>query len=386
MNKINHSINILHDYCEKEDYRGWDPFDGLNSELFNKSNLKNYYLPRLFLIQLLKRSPINFRKILKVPKGYNTKGLSLFLTSYCNLYSISNDKLYLEKINFIAEKLISLRSKNYPESCWGYNFDWQSRAFFLPKYTPTVVATSFVADSLFAAYEITKNTKYLNHALSSANFIKKRLNISPASNGIIFSYSPLDSTRVYNASILGARLLAQAYYYTNNKEYFESSTQAVNYVISNQNFDGSWVYGELKIQKWIDSFHTGFILECISDYMKFTNDNKFIDQLDKGMEYYLKNFFKENGAPKYYNNSLYPIDIHSPAQLITTLYKTNYFSKNKNLANKVVVWTIKNMQHKNGYFYYQKNRFFTSKIPYMRWSQAWMFYALSYFKRGINEN
>ena len=191
---------------------------------------------------------------------------------------------------------------------------------------------------------------------------------------------------MYNASILGARLLAQAYYYTNNKEYFESSTQAVNYVISNQNFDGSWVYGELKIQKWIDSFHTGFILECISDYMKFTNDNKFIDQLDKGMEYYLKNFFKENGAPKYYNNSLYPIDIHSPAQLITTLYKTNYFGKNKNLANKVVVWTIKNMQHKNGYFYYQKNRFFTSKIPYMRWSQAWMFYALSYFKRGINEN
>ena len=325
-------------------------------------------------------------KILKVPKGYNTKGLSLFLTSYCNLYSLSNDKLYLEKINFIAEKLISLRSKNYPESCWGYNFDWQSRAFFLPKYTPTVVATSFVADSLFAAYEITKNTKYLNHALSSANFIKKRLNIAPASNGIIFSYSPLDSTRVYNASILGARLLAQAYYYTDNKEYFESSTQAVNYVISNQNFDGSWVYGELKIQKWIDSFHTGFILECISDYMKFTNDNKFIDQLDKGMEYYLKNFFEENGAPKYYNNSLYPIDIHSPAQLITTLYKTNYFGKNKNLANKVVVWTIKNMQHKNGYFYYQKNRFFTSKIPYMRWSQAWMFYALSYFKRGINEN
>ena len=386
MNKINHSINILHDYCEKEDYRGWDPFDGLNSELFNKSNLKNYYLPRLFLIQLLKRSPINFRKILKVPKDYNTKGLSLFLTSYCNLYSLSNDKLYLEKINFIAEKLISLRSKSYPESCWGYNFDWQSRAFFLPKYTPTVVATSFVADSLFAAYEITKNTKYLDHALSSANFIKNRLNIVSDSNGIIFSYSPLDNTRVYNASILGARSLAQAYYYTDNKDYFDSSTQAVNYVISKQNFDGSWIYGELKIQKWIDSFHTGFILECISDYMKFTNDNKFIDQLDKGMEYYLKNFFEENGAPKYYNNSLYPIDIHSPAQLITTLYKTNYFSKNKNLANKVVVWTIKNMQHKNGYFYYQKNRFFTSKIPYMRWSQAWMFYALSYFKRGINEN
>ena len=386
MTKIDHSINILHDYCQKQGYKGWDPFDGLNSELFQKSKISHYYYPRLLLIQLLKRSPINFRKRLKVQKDYNAKGLGLFLTSYCNLYRLNNSKFHLEKINFIAEKLISLRSKNYNESCWGYNFDWQSRAFFLPKDTPTVVATSFVADALFTAYEITKNEKYLNHALSSANFVTNSLNVESYPDGIIFSYSPLDNTKVYNASMLGARLLSQAYHYTGNKSYFESSKQAVNYVISNQNSNGSWIYGELEIQKWIDSFHTGFILECISDYTKFTNDNQFINHFDKGMKYYLKTFFEESGAPKYYNNSLYPIDIHSPAQLITTLYKTNYFNKNKNLAEKVLFWTIKNMQHKDGFFYYQKNRFFTSKIPYMRWSQAWMFYALSYYQRGINEN
>ena len=126
------------------------------------------------MIQLLKRSPINFRKILKVPKGYNTKGLSLFLTSYCNLYSISNDKLYLEKINFIAEKLISLRSKNYPESCWGYNFDWQSRAFSTQIYSDSCsykFCCRFFISCIRKNYK--KTYKYLNHALSSANFIKK---------------------------------------------------------------------------------------------------------------------------------------------------------------------------------------------------------------------
>ena len=30
-----------------------------------------------------------------------------------------------------------------------------------------------------------------------------------------------------------------------------------------------------------------------------------------------------------------------------------------------------------GFFYYQKRRFYTVKKPYMRWSQAWMLYALA---------
>ena len=29
------------------------------------------------------------------------------------------------------------------------------------------------------------------------------------------------------------------------------------------------------------------------------------------------------------------------------------------------------------HFYYQKTKWHTTKIPYIRWSQAWMFYALS---------
>ena len=37
------------------------------------------------------------------------------------------------------------------------------------------------------------------------------------------------------------------------------------------------------------------------------------------------------------------------------------------------------MQSGKGYFYYQVNRYFSSKIPYMRWAQAWMFYAFSMY-------
>jgi len=42
------------------------------------------------------------------------------------------------------------------------------------------------------------------------------------------------------------------------------------------------------------------------------------------------------------------------------------------------------MQSKNGYFFYQKKRFFKNKISYMRWSQAWMLYALAIFAQSLH--
>ena len=53
--------------------------------------------------------------------------------------------------------------------------------------------------------------------------------------------------------------------------------------------------------------------------------------------------------------------------------------EHKELADKVVNWTITNMQDSEGYFYYQLKQFFSSHIPYMRWSNAFMFNALSYY-------
>ena len=75
---IESSSAWLQNYCEKENYKGWDPFDGLNSRIFRYSPLYKSRILCLAWIQLFKRSPINFRKIILVLKGYNAKGLALF--------------------------------------------------------------------------------------------------------------------------------------------------------------------------------------------------------------------------------------------------------------------------------------------------------------------
>lgn len=378
-------------YCEKEQYKGWDPYDGLNSKLFQFTPLKNNRFARLAWIQAFKRNPINLRSILKVPKQYNSKGIGLFLYGYCNLYQVTqqgNEKFgkkkdLLEKINYLADLLINLRSKNYTNTCWGYNFDWQNRVFYQPKFTPTVVATSFCGEALFKAYEITKNTNYLDHALSSCNFVIEDLNRTKFDNEqFIFSYSPLDTSQVYNASLLGAKLLAIGYSYNNNNLWKELSKNATRTIINKQAKDGSWIYGEDKVQTWIDSFHTGFNLECIWKVSKNINSNEFLDSFSLGLDFYLNNFFKNQQVPKYYHNKIFPIDTHSPAQLIVTLSHTGLLSKHKDLAENVLNWTIKNMQSDDGSFQYQLKRGVSSKIPYMRWAQAWMFKAFTeYFKK-----
>lgn len=389
------SFKKLKAYCEAEQFKGWDPFDGLNSRIFQATPLKKSWFFRLAIIQLFKRNPYNWRKLFLIDKGFNPKGIGLFLMGYCYLYELLKDKPQYEKefgsiddclktINYLAELLITLRSEGYAGACWGYNFDWQRlNTFFFPKGTPTVVATCFCSTALMEAYEVTGNKEYLEVALTSADFVIKDLHRTEYGDGFFFSYSPQNvNGSVINASLLGTKLLSYCYKYTQNEEYKELARKSVCASVKAQNDDGSWVYGLLDNQGWKDSFHTGYNLDGIYAYQEITGDNSFNNSLNKGLEYYVKHFFENGIIPKYYDNQMYPIDIHCPAQFIVTLARMGQLDEYRGMVDGILNWMIKNMQDKkDGYFYYQLKKGISSKISYMRWSNAFVFnmYAL-YFR------
>lgn len=383
---VEDSFKRLEAYCRAEDYKGYDPFDGLNSRVFQSIPLvKNIPMARLALIQLLKRSPIDLRRPLLIAKDYNPKGLALFLSGYCNLYQKDKNSDTLDTIKFLAERLIELRSNNFSGSCWGYNFDWQARAFFQPRFTPTVVATTYAACALLDAYEITLDPNFLETACNARNFILKDLNRTYDDAGdFAFSYSPTDKTQIFNASLLGTRLLSRIYSYTKESELIEAAQKSAAFCCKNQRADGSWNYGTLPFHGWIDSFHTGYNLECLESYRRISGDSSFDKAIEKGFAYYVENFFTTEGIPKYYDNSVFPIDPHNTAQFVITLSRLNRFEEYRAMIDKVLRWTIDNMQSESGYFYYQQTRRYTNRIAYMRWTQAWMFYALTeYIKRTV---
>ncbi len=378
---IEAGFNKLKEYCEKQSFKGYDPYDGLNSKLFNSIPfISTNRLTRLAWIQFFKRSPVNLRSLSGVSKSYNAKALGLFLSGYCVLYKNNPKQEYLEKINLFIKQIEDLKTPDWKAACWGYNFDWQARFFFQPRHTPNVVVSTFVANGLLDAYEILNHEQLLITARSTCNFILNDLNRTYDDKGnFCFSYTPKDKVVVYNASLLGSRLLARVYSYTQEQSLVSEAKKSVSFACSAQKEDGSWGYGNLHFNQWVDNFHTGYNLECITDYMKFSGDYMYQQHVDKGFGYYINTFFTDEGIAKYYNNSVFPIDVHAPAQLVVTLIHLNKVKEHRSIMDKVLLWTIKNMQDKEGFFYYQKNRFFLSKISYMRWSQAWMFYSLSHY-------
>ena len=392
-NRIVDSFKCLKHYCESEHFKGWDPYDGLNSKVFQALPfLKRAAICRLVVIQGFKRCPINLRRIALVPKEYNAKGIGLFLSGYCNLYKTvqkhpewesiwGTAEQVKEQIIALADLLISLRSKgNYSGACWGYNFDWQARRLFLfPKSTPTVVATNFCATALMEAYEITGDERYLKIALSAADFVIKDLHRTPYKDGFLFSYSPLKGNdTVFNASLLGSRLLSDCYHYTRNNTYRDLAGQSIKACCAGQRQDGAWVYGMLPVQNWVDSFHTGYNLDALIAYQELTGDRQYNTYIEKGFDYYIRHFFESDGTPKYFDDKMYPIDIHCPGQLFVTLARLHKYDEYASLAESVLNWTILKMQDKKGYVYYQLKPSFSSKISYMRWSNAFMFNAMSH--------
>ena len=98
-----------------------------------------------------------------------------------------------------------------------------------------------------------------------------------------------------------------------------------------------------------------------------------------GRMMYKKTFFDGNGLPRYSQNKIYPLDLHCSAQGIITFLKfKKYDIEAVDMAKKIAHWAIGNMwDDEEGYFYFQKTKYFTNKTPYLRWPNAWMFCALA---------
>jgi len=380
MISVKDSLDRLFTYCQNQDWRGYDPYDGLNSKIFGALPFcKNNKFVRLAFQQVNKRSIINLRPLLMVAKGRNPKGIGLFLCSVTNLSKLFRDEAYSPLISKFIDWLREDASSGYGGDCWGYNFDWQSRAFFLPRGTPTVVNTSFISRGILNAYRVTQKEEYLRIARSSCDFILDDLNRMHENNGFCFSYSPLDHYYVHNATALASSLLAGVYSETGEESLAREAKMSVQYVIDHQKDDGSWSYGEGAVAQktGTDNFHTGFILESLKIYTESTEDTGCIPNIRKGLNFYQKNFFCENGAPKYFADRMYPFDIHSAAQAIITLIQLKDYGADQELCRKVLSWMIDTMQDRKGYFYYQKGKHLTNRIPYIRWAQAWASHALA---------
>jgi hypothetical protein len=368
----------LLDYCQTNNWAGYEPYDVLNSKLLASLPFLDSKLPRLVFTQFLKRSPVNVRQLLMVPKTQHPKALGLFLSAFVNLsrVGIATEQDYIEQM---VQGLVTLRSKDMPYWCWGYNFPWQTRTVLVPRWAPNLVCTTFAANGLLDAFEQRQDERCLSMAVSAAEYLLNELYwTSGKSCG--FGY-PLPEARsqVHNANLLAASLFCRVYKLTGQEKFLTPALDVVRYSIAQQHSDGAWDYGEVSFQNWIDNFHTGFNLGALRAIGRSLETSEYEGSVRRGFEFYRKHFFREDGAVRYFHDRTYPIDTHCVAQSIITLIDLKDLDPtNIPLAQSVYEWARKRMwDEKRGFFYYRILRTGTIRTSYMRWTQAWMFLALS---------
>jgi hypothetical protein len=365
-------------YCQANDWAGYDPYDAVNSRVFALVPFLNSRLPRLVLTQALKRSPINIRWLLLVPKTQNPKAIALFLSAFLKLSRIGVPKSG-DLVEIMIERLIALRSRGVPYWCWGYSFPWQTRSIVVPTGAPNLVCTTFVGNALLDAYEQRHDARCLSMAASTADYILDELYWTDGKSIAGFSY-PLPHLRnqVPNANFLAAAFLFRVHKHTGERKFVAPALRVARYAAAKQHADGSWDYGESLSQRWIDNFHTGYNLCALQTIGRYADTTEFESCLRPGFDFYRAHFFREDGAPRYFHDRTYPVDIHCVAQsIITLLALKNLDRSNIELARSVFQWAMNHMWDQRGFFYYRVLHFCTIRTSYMRWAQAWMLLAMS---------
>jgi hypothetical protein len=379
---IHDAFTQLFAWCRTQNFAGHDPFDALNSRLFQATPLKHSRLARLGWTQLVKRSPVNLRSVGLVPAGRNSKGIALFALAALANYRRSKTNEAEREARQLLKDLLSMRLEGWSGAAWGYNFDWQSRVFFAPRGTPTIVATAFAARAFIEAAQAFADDTYLETARSVCDFILEDLPRSEETPGeICFSYSPGTVNRIYNASLLAAETLAAVSNLTGNHELCGWAEKAARYVVNQQHENGSWAYGAAQNQAWVDNFHTGYLLTSLSriiGHCQAAPTTEVNEALERGYNFWRTGFFLADGWPKYYDNGLYPADAHAAATAIITFLDLRGLDRDAMAwAQKIAHWSVRNLRDQRGFFYYQRRRGYTIRTPFMRWTEAWMLYALA---------
>jgi rhamnogalacturonyl hydrolase YesR len=349
---IAQSIACLDVWLQAHEYRSYDPFDGLNSRL---RPLAFGALGRQLLQQGVRRFPINLRPLLGVKASVSSKGFGYLARAYLKLHRATGRHEYLQQARLCLDWLVKNGNRRHGGISWGNHFDYQSRVFYLPAGTPTIVWVAHIGQAFVDAWELTKEEQFLKTAREVCEFILTGLERRPEGKGVCLSYVPGEFKAVHNANVLGGALLARVAAITGEEPLREVARGAMDYTV-------------------------GAPLDSLWWYLSSTTDARHQAAFDRGADFFIANFFLPDGTPKYYDNKVWPIDIQCASQAIETLTLLAHARGNPSLralARTVARWTITNMQDPSGYFYFRKLRFVRNKTPTLHWGQATMLHALA---------
>ncbi len=361
-------------------WRGTDPYEGLNARRRALKPLKRSPLGRRLLIQTVKRSPLDLRRPLGIPRSASAAAVAWAISAYARNGFLAEEE-GRRRLRECLALLRSLRVPSYGEPCWGYHFDVETRVFFYPSTTPNTIATAFAGLALLDAHAALGDPDLLAEAIEVGEFFLRHVPQTGDAPGAFFGYLPGDRSPIHNSNMLVASLLARIAHEGGGVERFAGAAEAaVAYTTARQRANGSWAYGERSGLGWVDNFHSGYVLDALRACADAGIAAEEADSAwRRGIAYYRQRLFLADGTPKYYPEKTYPIDAQCVAQGIQTLAIAARDEPDAAAqAWTVLDFALRRMARRDGLPIFQRRRFWANRAVHVRWVAAPMLLALSH--------
>lgn len=390
------SIRRFDTWLEKRGYESYDPYDfwGTKYGLFSR---RVYYQQGMIALPLI--GPIILMDVICpgvrgafVKKERFATADGQLVLAFLNLYHSTGDKNYLEKAKRLGEELLSYSVPGYSGKCWGYPFDWRHNGGLWLKNTPYITCTPYCFEAFIKLYDATQEPRYLDIARSIATFVYTDLKDTPTGqDAAAGSYSPIDESKVVNASAYRAWVLFEADARFGLPEYKAKAQKNLNFILQSQREDGAWLYAfDAPGEDFIDHFHTCFVLKNLFKINLRLNNPAITEAIKKGYDYYRQELFYADGLPKAFakqpRQQIVKLEMYNFAEAITlgALFRDlipDAFAHAQTLAAVL----RDQYQLADGHFVTRVFRGgFRHTYPFLRWPQAQLFYSLTNLYAALN--
>jgi hypothetical protein len=308
-----------------------------------------------------------------------------YAMGFAFLYEATGDSVRLQQAIHFLKRLEETRCADFQEYCWGYPFDWVTRNGTMKRQTPLITTTPYVYEAFLQVYRLDPQDEWrrilesiARHAASDI----KDFRISETASSC--SYSPFDRGGVINAAAYRAFLLTNAAQLFSNDAYSRIAERNLNFVLENQNADGSWYYAVDGVRDFVDHFHTCFVMKALAKIHALTGHGPCFEALSNGVKYYLKNLFDPDGLPRPFAKAprltVYKRELYDCAECINLfLLLRDRFPQLETNLKTVIAGMLNDWVKPDGSFRSRRLLLSWDNVPMHRWGQSQMFRSLAYY-------
>ena len=313
-----------------------------------------------------------------------------YAMGFAFLYETTGNPAHLEKAIHFLNELTASRCRDFKEYCWGYPFDWVWRGGIVKEQTPLITTTPYIYEAFLQVFEVDRREEWRRILESIVRHVCTDIkDFRTSETASSCSYSPFGEGGVINAAAYRAFLLTSASRVFSNNDYWRIAERNLNFVLENQNRDGSWYYAVDGVRDFVDHYHTCFVMKALAKIHSLTGNEACLEALSKGVAYYLENLFDDDGLPKPFSKAprltVYKRELYDCAESINLcLLLRDQFPQLEMTLETVTEGILKDWIKPDGSFRSRRLHLGWDNVPMHRWGQSQMFCSLACYLAQAN--